>query len=107
MTPQPLESCWSAMVAYLDSSPSAFWMSDSNPASVNAASRAGRSPDSQRGDDAESGRMMQARAAASSPPPPSPEVPEQPARTSAVAEAATAIEINEDFFTSLPFLVVR
>jgi hypothetical protein len=91
------------MVAYFDSSPSAFWMSDSKPASVNAFSRAGRSPPSQRGDDAESGRMMQARAVVS--PPVLPPVPEHPASSSADAEAATAIEINEDFFTSLPFLV--
>src|ERR1700733_3922194 len=107
MTPQPLASCWSAIVAYFDSSPWAFWMSDLKPASVNAFSRAGRSPDSQRGDEAVSGRMMQARA--SDEPPLSPPVAgaEQPARMSAEAEAATAIEINEDFFTSLPFCGVR
>src|SRR6187402_631085 len=90
------------MVAYLDSSPWAFWMSDSKPASVNACSSAGRSPDSQRGEDAVSGRMMQARAASVVA-----AGAEQPLSSIAEALAATAIEINEDFFTSLPFCGVR
>jgi hypothetical protein len=47
--------------------------------------------------------MMQARVEADSSPPP-PE-PEQPVSTSAAAVAATAIEIHEEFFTSLPFSV--
>src|ERR1700754_4931559 len=104
MTPQPLLSCWSAIVAYLLVSPWAFWMSASKPASVNALSSAGRSPFSQRGEDAASGRMTQARVEAASVAPPPP-VPEQPVSTSAAALAATAIEIHEDFFTSLPFCV--
>src|SRR6187402_1889835 len=100
MTPQPWVSSWSAMVAYLLVSHWAFWMSASKPASLNAFARAGRSLFSQRGDDAESGRMTQARLADEPPP----ELPvEQPASSSAAALTATAIEINEDFFTSLPF----
>ena len=47
---------------------------------------------------------MQARAAAVSPPP---VAAEQPDSSNAEAVAATAIEINEDFFTSLPFCGVR
>src|SRR3954471_6343894 len=61
MTPQPLVSCCWARVAYLFASPCAFWMSVVKPASVNAVSRAGRSPFSQRLEDAASGRITQAR----------------------------------------------
>ncbi len=48
--------------------------------------------------------MMQARALVSLPL--SAAGVEQPASSSAAAVAVTAIEINEDFFTSLPFYVV-
>src|SRR5882757_5027673 len=100
MTPQPLVSSWSAIVAYLLVSPWAFWMSASKPASVNAFCSAGRSPFSQRGEDAESGRMTQARVEAVEPPPP---LDAQPASRNADAATATTIEIDEEVFTSLPF----
>src|SRR6478609_6813701 len=104
MTPQPLLSCWSAIVAYLLVSPWAFWMSASKPASVIAVSSAGRSPFSQRGEDAASGRMTQARVAvASSELPPSPPLLEHPASNSIDAPARAVIEINEVFFIVLPF----
>src|SRR5690554_1523466 len=76
-------------------------MSASNPASVNAIWSAGRSPFSQRGEDAESGRITQARAAVveSSPVPPD----AHPASNSADADNATATEVHEEVFISLPF----
>ena len=64
------------MVAYLLVSPCAFWMSVVKPAFLNAASRAGRSPFSQRFDDAASGRMTQARLAAAAEPDPVLPLPE-------------------------------
>src|ERR1700712_916072 len=99
MTPQPLVSCWSAIVAYLLVSPCAFWTSALKPASVNALVRAGRSRLSQRGDEAESGRMTQARVEAEDPP--LVLLPEaQPASSNADAATATTIEIDEEVFTS-------
>ena len=47
----------SAMVWNLATSPPAFWMSESMPAASNAFFRNGRSADSQRGEEAESGRI--------------------------------------------------
>src|SRR3954447_26997506 len=99
MTPQPLVSCCCAIVEYLLVSPCAFWMSVSKPASLNAFSRAGRSPFSQRLDDAASGRITHARWSVAPllpdallPPPPD----EHAARTSKlkVAVAATPGLLN-------------
>jgi hypothetical protein len=102
ITPQPLVSSWSAMVAYLFVSPCAFWTSASNPASVKAFVSAGRSPFSHRGDEAESGRITQAREAVVAPPvPPPPE--EQPDNASADAETTTAIGIHDFNFMAQPF----
>src|SRR3954453_11794092 len=77
MTPQPLVSCCCAIVEYLLVSPCAFWISVVKPASLNAFSRAGRSPFSHRLEEAASGRITQARFSAppllpeaESPPPP-------------------------------------
>ena len=67
MTAQPLVSCCWAIVAYLLVSFCAFWMSVSTPCALNACSSWGRSPFSQRLDDAASGRMMQARLPAAAP----------------------------------------
>jgi hypothetical protein len=67
---------------------------------VNAFVRAGRSPFSQRGEEAESGRMTQARVEALVPPLLE---PEQPVSSRADAEMTTATEIHEDVFISLPF----
>jgi hypothetical protein len=77
-------------------------MSAVKPASVNAFWRAGRSPFSQRGDDAVSGRITQARFEVVDPPE-AVVVLEQPASNIADAAKATTIEIDEDFFMSLPF----
>jgi hypothetical protein len=75
-------------------------MSEEKPASVNAASIAGRSPFSQRGEDAESGRITQARVE----PVASSEELEQPVRTSA-ADVANATNANaERFFICSHFL---
>src|SRR3954449_3386124 len=94
MTPQPLVSCCWARVAYLPVSPWAFWMSVSKPASLNAASRAGRSPFSHRLEEAASGRITQARFWAALPPeaelsPLSPLEHAARMRTLTVASAAT------------------
>src|SRR4051794_15039950 len=56
-TVTPFAIIWSAMVAIAALSPLAFWMSNSTPASLKAASRFGRSCVSQRADDLVSGRM--------------------------------------------------
>ena len=98
------------MVAYLLVSPCAFWMSVSKPAASRPSCRYGRSLFSQRGDDAASGRMTQARAAAASavsvdPPPPPPL--EQPASSSAEIPANAAADTNEDLFIVLPILLVK
>src|SRR6476646_5496562 len=53
----PLVIIWSAMVAILVLSPSAFWMSYWTPAALNASPRYLRSAVSQRADDFESGRI--------------------------------------------------
>src|SRR5690242_12344721 len=53
----PLEIIWSAIVAILALSPSAFWMSYWTPAALKASARSGRSLVSHRADDFESGRM--------------------------------------------------
>src|SRR5215208_108063 len=63
MTEQPLVSCCCARVAYLLVSFWAFWMSVSTPLAENAFSSCGRSPFSQRFDDAASGSMTHARLA--------------------------------------------
>ncbi len=77
------------MVTYLLVTPYAFWMSASKPASVNAFCSGGRSPFSQRGDDAESGRMTQARVALLEPP----VLPDaQPVSSNADAATATTID---------------
>src|SRR5690349_18693233 len=78
MTEQPLVSCCWAIVAYLEVSFCAFWMSVSTPWALNALSRAWRSPFSQRLDDAASGRITHARLAAFVPvvPPPEEELSE-------------------------------
>ncbi|WP_231919270.1 MULTISPECIES: hypothetical protein [Microterricola] len=65
---------------------------------------------SQRGEDAASGRITQARESAAGEavsllPPPPPEL-EQPASINAETLATAANEINEDFFISLPFYAV-
>jgi len=85
-------------------SPCAFWMSAVKPAAVNAAVRAGRSPFSHRGDDAESGRMTQALLGVAAglllvllPP------DAHPLSSNAEAETTTATEIHEEDFISLPF----
>jgi hypothetical protein len=65
-------------------------MSASNPASVNAASSAGRSPGSQRVPLSASGRMMQARVLAVSS-----EEELQPVKTSDVAAARQIIVAND------------
>src|SRR5689334_24204060 len=106
MTPQPLVSCWSAMVAYLLVSPWAFWMSASKPASLRAAAIAGRSPFSQRGDEAVSGRMTQARVEALSPPEPEPDPPEQAARASEATPATTTAAMRDFFMALLRAVVV-
>src|SRR5664279_1332208 len=56
-TVAPLAIIWSAMVAMAALSPLAFWMSNSTPAFLKAASRLGRSWVSQRAEDLVSGRM--------------------------------------------------
>src|SRR4051794_32290196 len=53
----PLVIIWSAMVAILALSPSAFWMSNWTPAALNASVRYLRSAVSHRTDDFESGRI--------------------------------------------------
>src|SRR5918994_5565320 len=113
MTPQPCVSCWSAIVEYLLTSPWAFWMSTSKPASSRPSCRYLRSKFSQRGDDAASGRITHARpASVSPPPPPSPPVsppPDppvlQPARRNAAADESATTESNEDFCIFHPLLM--
>jgi hypothetical protein len=56
------------------------------------------SPASQRGEDSVSGRITQARVLDAE----SVEPAAQPERTNTEAAATAAIEINEDFFISLP-----
>src|SRR5690606_28385430 len=56
-TPTPSAIIWSAIVAMLFLSPSAFWITHSIPASSHAAWMYGRSNASHRADDAESGKM--------------------------------------------------
>src|SRR6478735_7700666 len=101
MTPQPLVSCWSAIVEYLLTSPWAFWMSASKPAASRPSWRYFLSKFSQRGEDAASGRMTHARLAASEPPsvlPPSLLLLEQPARAMAATPVRAATARSEDFF---------
>jgi len=77
-------------------------MSDSNPASANADWIAGRSPFSQRGEDAESGRITQALV----PPEASSEELEHPVITSA-ADVNNATNANlEPFLTMLSLSIL-
>src|SRR6476469_10600539 len=101
MTPQPLVSCWSAMVEYSLTSPWAFWMSAVKPAASRPCCRYLRSKFSQRGDDAASGRITHERPAAADVPllvgVPPPE-PEQPASNTTAAPASAAAGSRTDFF---------
>ena len=72
---------WSAIVAILAASPSAFWISQVMPAALQAASINGRSKPSQRSDDFESGRM-------------NPAFPPAPAAAAAVVSAAAAAVVS-------------
>src|SRR6187431_574956 len=99
MTPQPLVSCWSAIVAYLSLSPWAFWTSASNPAASSPSWRYLRSRSSQRFEDTESGRITHARPASAAPlslgvPPPE---LEQPASRTTAALASAAAARSDDF----------
>src|SRR3954466_1011895 len=60
----------SQMLANLDLSPWAFWMSESTPAALNAAVSAGRSLASHRGEVVASGRITPTLPASEEPPPP-------------------------------------
>src|SRR5690606_23374055 len=107
-TPQPLVSSWSPMVENLLTSPWAFWMSASKPAAVRPSWRYLRSKSSQRLEEAESGRMTQARLPAASPPvsPPvfvPPPEPAQPASSMAADADRAAAATSEDFFISCLF----
>ena len=109
ITPQPLLSCWSAIVAYFSVSFWAFWMSAVKPAAVSALFRAGRSPLSQRGDDSVSGRMTQARLATAFVAPPELLVlpgpaAEHPARARVERAATATIPMIVLFKASLPFI---
>src|SRR5215216_6406122 len=68
----PFVIACSACCCCVDLSPSAFWISDSMPASSNAFLRNGRSTVSQRTDDLESGSSTATLPASSPPPPPPP-----------------------------------
>src|SRR3954454_2183491 len=64
----PVTICW-AIVCIFCASPPAFWMSNSTPASLKAASSFGRSWLSHRGEEVVSGRMTPTLPEASPPPP--------------------------------------
>src|SRR5918994_6958442 len=75
-------------------SPSAFWISDSTPASSNAFFRNGRSTVSQRTDDFESGSSTATLPASSPPPPPPPPLePESSSPHPATASAQPAATV--------------
>ena len=86
----PLVIIWSAIVAILVLSPSAFWMSYSTPAALNASSRNGRSAVSQRTDDFVSGRITPTFAAFA---PPAPVVAAPPPPVVAAPPPAVVAEL--------------
>src|SRR3954452_5109422 len=75
ITLAPLVIACSACCCCVDLSPSAFWIVASTPAAANACLRNGRSTDSQRTDDLESGRRTATLPAFFSPPPDDAEPP--------------------------------
>src|SRR3954447_4790530 len=85
----PLVIIWSAMVAILVLSPSAFWMSYWTPAALKASSRYLRSAVSQRTDDFESGRITPILPVAA-PPPAAAVVAPPPAAVVALAAVVAA-----------------
>src|SRR5215208_6864498 len=93
----PLVIACSACCCCVDLSPSAFWISDSMPASSNAFFRNGRSTVSQRTDDLESGSRTATLPASLSPPPPPPELPPEsssPHPATASAQPAATVATN-------------
>src|SRR5215207_3604603 len=86
----PLVIACSACCCWVALSPSAFWISDSMPASSNAFFRNGRSTVSQRTDDLESGSRTATLPASPPPPPPPPPLELEPESSSPQPATASA-----------------
>src|SRR5215213_640146 len=106
----PLLIACSACCCWVDLSPSAFWISDSTPASSNAFFRNGLSTVSQRTDDLESGSSTATLPASSPPPPPPPPELEpessSPQPATASAQPAATVATNHALLRMGMFLLL-